>query len=239
MLIENNSFLRNFIKNTLTLVLSSLVLANLTYADETTIHLDKNAIDQEFKGYSFNSMKASFTSKRFLAQQKRILKGSGDFYIDGANGLCWQMKEPFNHSWLFLDNEVVEFDENGEVVEQGDSMYTIGVLVKISRSFSSGDIQALYNMFEVSATRYKQDENVSDKRDVQIFLTPKNEPMNKFIDRIVIKAKNKVFEQIMILDKQGGFNELNFINAHLSNLSLKDLLKSDKNLTEICNANKD
>ena len=46
MLIENNSFLRNFIKNTLTLVLSALVLANLTYSDETTIHLDKNAIDQ-------------------------------------------------------------------------------------------------------------------------------------------------------------------------------------------------
>jgi hypothetical protein len=94
-------------------------------------------------------------------------------------------------------------------------------------------------MFDVSATRYKQDKDVTDKADVQIFLTPKNEPMNKFIDRIVIKAKKKVFEQIMILDKQGGFNELNFHNANLSNLSLKDLLKSDKNLTEICNVNKD
>jgi hypothetical protein len=239
MRVVNNSFLKNFITNVLKLVSLSLVLVNLTYADDSTIHLDKNAIDNEFKGYAFNSMKASFTSKRFLAQQKRILKGSGEFYIDGANGLCWQMKEPFNHSWLFLDNEVVEYDENGEVVEQGDSMYTIGVLVNISRSFSSGDIQALYNMFDVSATRYKQDKDVTDKADVQIFLTPKNEPMNKFIDRIVIKAKKKVFEQIMILDKQGGFNELNFHNANLSNLSLKDLLKSDKNLTEICNVNKD
>lgn len=153
-----------------------------------------------------------FVQERQLKILKKPLVSKGAMTYAKRGGICWQLASPVPAAILLTQTQVSMSDAAGETTIQ-KSNPVMRLFTNLFFSVFSGDLDALYNQFEVDWILLNEDQ-------WSLTLTPKNDDVASIAAKYVIYGSQFV-DRVSLQQLNGDSTVLLFRNPNFSKPSLE------------------
>jgi len=100
-----------------------------------------------------NGVRAEFTQTQTLAALDKPAVSRGKLVFARQQGVLWQVLEPYQTTYIFRDEQVIEIDASGKrAVRDSRTLAGMRQVTQLMRAMLSGDLSGLYSQFRVTAS---------------------------------------------------------------------------------------
>ena len=177
------------------LILISLIFTSLAHADAALLEVISERLSRS------PVVRAHVTQEKTLAILTRPMRSEGQLLFGRDHGLYWAISTPIAAETIITHDALIQITDNHRrimTVAEQPALAAIGV---IFFPVLSGDIASLQNAFAIQVS--------GDQQQWSLALTPRNEPLNRFIATITLTGSNDL-ERIELHDHKGDITAMQF-----------------------------